>query len=71
MPHMGGPALIRTLAESGKSYPVVFMSGYTSDGAALEDLMTERSFFLGKPFGPAELGAAVRRVLDPVETPAG
>ena len=70
MPHMGGPALIRTLAERGKLYPVVFMSGYTSDGAALEDLMTDRSCFLGKPFGPGELGAAVRRVLDPVETRA-
>ena len=30
-----------------------------------------RSPFFGKPFGPAELGAAVRRVFDPVEMPAG
>jgi CheY-like chemotaxis protein len=70
MPEMGGPALIRTLAESGRTYPVVFMSGYTSDGVALEDLMTERSCFLSKPFGPADLGAAVRRVLDPIATPS-
>jgi two-component system cell cycle sensor histidine kinase/response regulator CckA len=71
MPQMGGPALIRTLAEGGRLYPVVFMSGYTSDGAALEDLLTERSCFLGKPFGPADLGAAVRRVLDPVDARQG
>jgi two-component system cell cycle sensor histidine kinase/response regulator CckA len=59
MPGMRGPALIAEIERvTGRSYPVLFMSGYSHD-----DLSTDDVVRLRKPFVHAELLKAVAEAL--------
>jgi CheY-like chemotaxis protein len=64
MPEMSGPDLARRLRGERPSLPVLYMSGYTDDVLDAHELSHDATAFLRKPFGNAELIAAVRSVLD-------
>ena len=56
----GASALVERLAASGRSLPVLFVSGYPDPS----DLPAgEPCLFLAKPFTPEELAAAVEQLL--------
>jgi CheY-like chemotaxis protein len=64
MPGMSGLALVREIARTGPSLPVLFMSGYGDtmlDQAVLPDVDLH---FLAKPFTVAEVARKVRAALD-------
>ncbi len=60
MPRMGGGELVRRMRELHPDIPVLLMSGYSEELVAAEH---PDHPFLAKPFTPAELAEAVRRVL--------
>jgi PAS domain S-box-containing protein len=60
MPRMGGGELVRRMRELLPELPVLLMSGYSEELVAAEH---PDHPFLAKPFTPAELAEAVRRVL--------
>ena len=60
MPGMHGPAVFREIARTRPHVPVIFMSGYSTDEAALERI----GRLLRKPMTGAVLLGAVRTVLD-------
>lgn len=60
MPRMGGGELVRRMRELHPDLPVLLMSGYSEELVAAEH---PDHPFLAKPFTPAELAEAVRRVL--------
>ena len=64
MPEMSGPELAQQLRADRPRLPVLYMSGYTDDVLDAHDLSQDATAFLRKPFGNAELIAAVRAVLD-------
>jgi two-component system, cell cycle sensor histidine kinase and response regulator CckA len=64
MPEMSGPELAQRLRADRPALPVLYMSGYTDDVLDAHDLSQDATAFLRKPFGNAELIAAVRGVLD-------
>ena len=64
MPGLSAKDLARRLAESDPDLPVLFMSGYLGDEVVRRDLLNAGVPFLEKPFGPQELGRAVRALLD-------
>jgi CheY-like chemotaxis protein len=66
MPGMSGPELARHLREQTPSLRVLYTSGYTQ-GKLESELNSLSSTFLKKPYGPRELRAEVRAILD---TPA-
>ena len=69
MPNMNGPQLAEALRERRPDLPVLFMSGF-SDRTDVDDVARHSSQpLLAKPFGPAELLAAVRRALDAPPAP--
>ena len=53
--------MVHMLEESGSNLPVLYISGFTAESLTLRD--QQRHAFLAKPFAPAELAAAVRRLL--------
>jgi CheY-like chemotaxis protein len=59
MPVMGGRELARRLRAASPGLRVLFVSGYTGAGAAIDD----GCHFLGKPFTQARLVQRVREVL--------
>lgn len=60
MPRMGGGELVRRMRQLHPDLPVLLMSGYSEELVAAEH---PHHPFLAKPFTPAELAEAVRRVL--------
>jgi two-component system cell cycle sensor histidine kinase/response regulator CckA len=64
MPEMSGPELAQRLRAGRPALPVLYMSGYTDDVLDAHELSREATAFLRKPFGNAELIAAVRGILD-------
>ncbi|CAN5635439.1 hypothetical protein BH23GEM10_BH23GEM10_02430 [soil metagenome] len=68
MPELKGPELVRILTDEGTTLPVLYMSGYTAESLALDELAPRRAF-LAKPFTPVELAQAVRMLLGPVSAP--
>ena len=64
LPGQDGLALARAARAAWPGLPVLLMSGY-AEAALGTDLAAEGIGFLGKPFGPAELLAAVARALAP------
>ncbi len=64
MPTMGGEELAARLKAERHDLRVVFMSGYTSDAAALQAAVAAGDSFVAKPFTPRELARQVRAALD-------
>jgi signal transduction histidine kinase/ActR/RegA family two-component response regulator len=64
LPGMNGRKLADRLTAEIPGLRVLFMSGYTHDIVAHRGVLDSEVDFLSKPFGPAELGAAVRAALD-------
>ncbi|HET8733722.1 MAG TPA: response regulator, partial [Anaeromyxobacteraceae bacterium] len=63
MPGMGGEAALAALRERGAAVPVVLTSGFSERDDPSAEASDPHVGFLPKPFGPAELVAAVRRAL--------
>jgi nitrogen-specific signal transduction histidine kinase len=64
MPGLSGGELMERLAPLGRQMKVLFMSGYTEDTAALQNLLAAGAPFLEKPFKMTTLAQKVRAVLD-------
>jgi FixJ family two-component response regulator len=64
MPGIDGFALQRKLAESGRSLPVVFVSGYGDIPTSVRAMKAGATDFLAKPVPSQVLIAAVREALD-------
>ena len=62
MPRMGGREAYQKMCESGNVPPVIFISGYSGEGAPEQEIDTVA--FLQKPFAVDELGRKVRELLD-------
>lgn len=62
LPGISGPELARLVADQCGPIKVLFMSGYSIDGAA--GLLEPGAAFLGKPFTPRQLNDAVRELLE-------
>ncbi len=63
MPRLGGALLSESLAQSHPGLPVLLSSAYMSGPALNDALARENSAFLSKPYAPADLVRAVRRLL--------
>jgi PAS domain S-box-containing protein len=63
MPDMGGAELASRLRAIAPHVRVLFTSGYTFDALGQNDLLGPNAAFLMKPYGTAQLGAAVRELL--------
>ena len=61
MPVMGGVEMVAKLRAIAPAVPVVFVSGYTADDRALP--LDERTLFLAKPYGIADLCGAIDSLL--------
>lgn len=70
MSEMNGLDALRQLkqAEATKAIPVIMMTGKTDRKTRRESVASGAAAFLGKPFRPAQLLKAVRRVLQPRAT---
>jgi PAS domain S-box-containing protein len=64
MPEMGGDVLALEVRPHCPQAAILFVSGYTSDTQVREAITRPGVHFLQKPFGPNELAAKVRTVLD-------
>jgi len=65
MPRRSGVELAAALAATRPHLPVLYLTGYSEDYAALTDARARGAVVLLKPFTAAGLAAAVRRALDP------
>jgi CheY-like chemotaxis protein len=68
MPRMTGREMAMQLARHRPEVPVVYMSGYTEDVMAFQQLLDIGAYLLEKPFYPNQLLRIVRRA---IEQPAG
>ncbi len=64
MPQMGGRDLAKEIAPKSPDLKVLFLSGYTDSTALQQGMLEPGSFFLPKPFTPAQLAHKVRQALD-------
>jgi len=64
LPGMGGPETVGRLAEGGRSFRVLYMSGYTDDHLGPYGVLADGVDLLRKPFDPDSLARRVRQVLD-------
>jgi len=65
MPGIDGTTLHRRLIERGRTYPVVFVTGYPDD-AMRDSVMAAGAFcYLGKPYSGDELADCLERALGP------
>lgn len=60
MPGLGGEAALAAIRQRSVEVPVVLISGFSDRDEASAEATDPRVGFLPKPFGPAELVAAVR-----------
>jgi two-component system cell cycle sensor histidine kinase/response regulator CckA len=70
MPHLGGRELALRLASSHSATPILFMSGYASEGEQLIAAASGRGAILNKPFTANQLVRAIEALLAPAATPA-
>jgi signal transduction histidine kinase/CheY-like chemotaxis protein len=66
LPRMSGRALVDRLRLFRPELPALFLSGYTSDAAALHGITEGRDPFVGKPFSPEALSGKVLDLLSEV-----
>jgi two-component system cell cycle sensor histidine kinase/response regulator CckA len=71
MPHENGKELAQRFLRLRPASRVLFMSGYTDDVIMQQDLIEDGVTFIQKPFGPADLSHAVRKILDKLASAAG
>ena len=64
MPRMGGRDLADKVAPLKPDLKVLYLSGYTDSVVLQQGMLDPGSFFLQKPFTPAELAHKVRESLD-------
>ena len=64
MPGLGGPEIVDRLRERSPGLAAVYMSGYAEAGAISPERLAGATAFVQKPFSTAELGRAIRAVLD-------
>jgi signal transduction histidine kinase/ActR/RegA family two-component response regulator len=69
MPHLGGRELALRLAVSHPTTPILFMSGYASEGEHLTTAANGRVAILNKPFTANQLLRAVESLLAPAAAP--
>jgi len=69
MPHLGGRELVQRLAVSHPTAPILFMSGYASEGEHLTTAANGRAAILNKPFTANQLVRAVESLLAPAAAP--
>ena len=69
MPGMGGRELAQHLSAIKPGFPILLMSGYTDDLGILSGHEQGTTGFLQKPFTPAALAQAVRKLLDAPTSP--
>lgn len=62
MPGMDGPTLAQRIRQTNPHLKIIFMSGYTED--KLKDHMSERTYFLPKPFTLKQLAEKVKQVFE-------
>ena len=65
MPEMGGVELVERLRGARPNVHVLYISGRPSGSLGLPDLDSPGTWFLAKPFTPAQLVTEVRRALPP------
>jgi signal transduction histidine kinase/ActR/RegA family two-component response regulator len=65
MPDMGGRELSQHVRSERPDMPLLFMSGYTEDGAFQRGVLEPGESYLEKPFGEETLTRMVRRALSP------
>ncbi|HEU4628114.1 MAG TPA: response regulator [Gemmatimonadaceae bacterium] len=63
MPEMGGRELAARVRQDAPELPLLFMSGYTEDGAFQRGVLQPGESYLEKPFGEEGLTRMVRRAL--------
>jgi two-component system cell cycle sensor histidine kinase/response regulator CckA len=64
MPQMGGRELATKVTPLYPDLRVLFLSGYTDSVAIQQGMLDSGSYFLQKPFTPADLARTVREALD-------
>ncbi len=64
MPGGSGRELAEQFRDLRPGVPVLYMSGYTADALALDDLSRPNAAFLAKPFTVAQVTMKVRELLD-------
>ncbi len=69
MPHLGGRAVGRLVAERYPWIGVLYISGYVRDTVMGQGALDEETDFLAKPFTPEELVSRVRARLDLIRRP--
>lgn len=70
MPQMTGPALYARLVRRIPGLRVVYISGYTGSALRPDDPMPGGAVFLGKPFTPAQVQAAIHQAVGTRPGPA-
>ncbi|MGJ5815531.1 PAS domain S-box protein [Paludibaculum fermentans] len=68
MPRMNGRELARKLLTKKPDLKVLFISGYTANVIAQQDVAEQGLEFLPKPFTPDQLGEKVRSILGPASS---
>ncbi|MCU0863048.1 MAG: MASE1 domain-containing protein [Planctomycetes bacterium] len=69
MPRCGGRELVQRLSATHRTTPVLFMSGYASDGEGLLATGSRRTQLLHKPFTATQLLEALEQVLSTAPLP--
>jgi DNA-binding NtrC family response regulator len=69
MRELGGFELIRGVRNSGSNVPIMMITGYGGEQAAIEATRLGASDYMNKPVAPEELIARVRRIIQPATTP--
>ena len=69
MPGLNGRELAERLRESRPGLPVLYVSGYAADSAAIEEALRGGDGFLAKPFAATDLAQRVRQLLDHADWP--
>jgi FixJ family two-component response regulator len=64
MPQMGGRDLAKKIAPQKPELRVLYLSGYTDSVVLQQGMLDPGSYFLQKPFTPAELAHRVREAID-------
>jgi two-component system cell cycle sensor histidine kinase/response regulator CckA len=64
MPRMGGAELAAELRQRKPELAILLVSGYARNDSQIAALLGPRCLYLQKPFAPAALASALRRLLD-------